>query len=392
MRSDRYVHVPSPWKAAIGMRTAAPARFYTELVAQALRYGLPAKHRFGAAYAAAARSSAFPARAIARSLRRVPKRDRPDLDSMIRSVSERWTELAAESVRLDTATPPDSALALERSAGLTVFLFAGDDHHPLVVAKVPPEGDDRVDLEVRALQAAASSGVAPRFLGTVAGARVQEGIPGAPLPVVPTGPKTAESLWWQPLHGEVGNTLSKLAEATAAPGMSWELNEDSMKAALAYDMPTKVRDRVHNAYRDAVRVDVTVLRHVDTSPQNCLLHRQPPGVSLVDWEIARFEGVPGFDLLTAALSYMEHGVGLQRWSEDLIVETFEIAWSRSHYWKTARTAIRQTMSAAGVDDKSHDALELLFFAQRVGLRVTRPDYFPTSADMAARMLNVVARD
>jgi hypothetical protein len=134
-----------------------------------------------------------------------------------------------------------------------------------------------------------------------------------------------------------------------------------------------------------------VLEHHDASSQNCLFIGDRLS-GLVDWEIARLRGVPGFDVWNTTLAWMEYGVGLVRWSQEVVLECFQRAWSSSPFWAQARASARDSARAAGVADSLLDSLEVIFFARRTGYRLSAPGKYQTHAGTATRMLEAVCSD
>lgn len=365
----------------------APARFYTSVIGQALRYGLPASRTPGPLWALAGRTG-VPEGALAAGIRSLPGRPRPELDGYVEAVRERWPELAARSNALPRS-PPDhlSVLALQRAAALTVFLFDRGST-PLLVLKVPGIDARRVDLEVDSLRAVEAAGAAPRFLGRIGEARVQEGLPGEPLRVQPLTPRHAARFEWSPVLDDVAEGIGRLGAATVkrAPPEDIARRMDMSIAYEGLDAPT--RRTLSAAWADVRRSPTSVLRHRDTSPQNCLVSDgRLSGV--VDWELAVPRGGPGFDVWNLALSYMEFGVGLTRWSQDLVVETFAGAWPDSPFWRDGRAAARRAALACGAQEHDLDALEVCFFGSRIGDRLLRPGWHATGPDTVARGLRVV---
>ncbi len=381
----RYVHVPYPWKADIEVGSLWPSSFYARLISQASRYALPAARRGGMVRALVGRKG-IPVKLLGTALERLPAKPSNDVDPLLRGLRERWHELGTRARGLPLTAPPLSTLTLHRSAGLTVFVF-GDSADPLVVAK-SPLGDRRlITREIEALNEAAPARVAPLYLGEVGEASVQEGVKGAPLALKPVTPRTASSLSWHEPFGEVAAALIRLAEVTSKAATP---DEDDVLGSLdgVTDVPEldgQCRRALVAARRDLQGLKRSVLRHGDTSAQNCLLHHDRLS-GLVDWELARTKGAPGFDMLNAAVAYLEHGVGLKRWSQRLVIDSFEAAWDGSDFFGTARKAARTSMGAAGVPDRYHDPLELAFFARRMHRRLERPGAYPTNAATAARML------
>lgn len=384
-----YVRVARPWHATFDAHASQPAAFYTSVIRQALRYGMPSRRRFGPALAAVARHELFPGAVTARILRIRRRSSRRDLDDQLTEVTESWADLRERSRGLPETPGHLSILELQRSAGVTRFVF-GSDPHPLLVLKIPAEGDERVDVEARALEEASPAEVAPLFLGRLGDARVQEGIAGSPLRVEPVAPENAGDLLWKPDHRALAAALTALATHTRKEETPKEINFGAFDAVAKDRLLSEVvRNRVAAAVKDLTRLRCAVLRHVDTSAQNCLVGPDGSFAAFVDWETARTSGVPGWDMLNAAIAYTEQGVGLVRWSDERAFDTFAGAWERSPFWREARAATDSTARAAGVPDDLLAAIEVSFHARRLGRLLIDPTAFATSPGAARRMLEVV---
>jgi Phosphotransferase enzyme family len=380
----RYVQVSYPWAAAFEAGQSAPLAYLADLIRQALRYGMPAR-RYGAAGAWLIRHG-VPKPLLTTALRARRRGERPDIDSLIDEIAGAWSELTARARWLPSNAPEMSALALKRRSALTVFLF-GVRPEPLVVCKVPRGDAESLDLEARALGEAEPAGIGPRFLGKVGDAYVQEALPGAPLAVAPVTPDDAGSLEWTPQHRALGAGFIRLAEATRRPGPPQELRPQVKTALQQADLPKSLQGRVTAALEELETFEFAVLRHGDTSAQNCLFEEERLS-GLVDWEIARPQGAPGFDILNAAVALLDHGVGLVNWSEDRAVQCFETAWTRSPFFEQARVAARDSVEAAGATPGDYERLEVAFFARRLASRLADPEYYATGPDSAARMLEI----
>jgi len=186
----------------------------------------------------------------------------------------------------------------------------------------------------------------------------------------------------------VADGIGRLGAATVKRGPPDDI-ASRMDLSVAYDgLDARTRRALSAAWADVRRSHSNVLRHRDTSPQNCLvLDGQLSGV--VDWELAVPCGAPGFDVWNLALSYMEYGVGLTRWSQDLVVETFTRAWRDSPFWRDGRSAARRAALASGAAERDLDALEVCYFGSRIGDRLLRPGWHATGPDTVARALRVV---
>jgi hypothetical protein len=383
--SPRYVQVGYPWAAAFDPSAPAPVSYLAGLIRQTLRYGMPAR-RFGP-IGAWAITHGVPdplVRTILRSRKRGPK---PELDRLLEAVREAWAELADRSPRLPREAPAQlSALQLQRRSAETTFVF-GEGTSPLVVCKTPRHDGEALQLEETALQEALAAQVAPKPLGKVGGAYVQEGLPGAPLDVVPVSPDNAGELPWRSEHGMLAQGLLRLAETTKRAGPPQELRPEVSQALDRANLAGGTRDTARAALTDLSHFDVAVLRHGDTSAQNCLFDNGT-FTGLVDWEIARPQGAPGFDMLNAAVALIDHGVGLVRWSEQRALRSFERAWRDSGFFEAARTAARSATLAVGADESDYERLEVAFFARRLASRLASPSSYATGPNTAARMLEI----
>jgi hypothetical protein len=368
MGERAYVEVPGPWAAVVDMTATAPARYYASLVDHALRYGMPAR-RFGRVGAALAAYGIGGQRA-ARVLGLLPRTTRPDLEGLRVALASEWQRLAERSSRLSAAPPDLTLLALRRSSATIVFAFAMDapDPVPLVVLKRPVRDHDGVRAEVRALERAVPAGIAPRYLGPLRSAEVQEGLPGAPLAVerIPVdaaagSAPTAElrQLW---------RALSTLAERTSVPEPADELVGSMTRAAGHPEIGRVARQRIHRAATALAGLEASVLRHGDASPHNVLC-ADGAFSGLVDWESARWRGVPGLDTLNSAMAYFEHGMGRVEWSGRLAAAAFRAAWDRAPLFAEARAAAREAARSAEMTDVQLDNLEVAFFARRLARRI-----------------------
>jgi hypothetical protein len=376
--------VASP-RALIDARSPHPARYFAEIVAQMLHHGLPSRRRAGALLALLGRKG-VPEESVAFLARRFPRRPRPELDRLLEQLAARWSELAAASKRLPRECPQLSAFALRRQGATTVFVF-GDFPHPLLVAKLP--GDvERLENEARALTEAELAGIAPRVLGRFETAYVQEGLRGGPLRVRPLTPKTALHLDWSGSQRQLAAALIRLAEVTAKRARPREFSDPLEPALERASLSATARRAAAAAWRDARRLEIAVLRHRDTSPQNCLFE-EDRFAGIVDWERAHTDGAPGFDAWNAALAFLEHGAGLRRWSRERVIAIFREACQHSTFWREATLAARASARAAGAPETMLDSLEVAFFARRLLGRATAPDRFPTDSVTAANMLEMV---
>jgi hypothetical protein len=383
-----YAFVPRPWRARVDTRSRRPARHLAALIGQTLRYGMPARRRLGAAWAVAGRRG-IPERLVAGSVARFPRAPDPRLDGLLESLRADWARLRERSERLPPSPGALTGLALERSAALTVFVFASAPE-PLLVAKIPARATGGLEAELAALRAIDGTGIAPRDLGEVGGAFVQEGLAGAPLRVEPLTPARSARIEWTREHQQLARALTRLAEATASKSTPPTLAA-RVESALGYhDLAHHARRSLAAAWRDVRPLEASVVRHCDASPQNCLyVERRLCGI--VDWELAEVHGAPGFDVWNAAVAYVEHGLGLVRWSQERAVEALARSWPDAPFWVQARAAARDAAMAAGVPERRLDALELVFFASRIGDRLLMPEVRRgTETAASARMCELVA--
>jgi hypothetical protein len=317
-----------------------------------------------------------------------PRRPDQAVEDVLDKLHADWPRLVAAADRLPDHPPDRDAMAVlvvERSSARTVFVFASDAT-PLLVAKL---GD--VAVEEAALTRARPARATPAPLGRVAGAFVQEGVPGLPVPLPEVGSAEVLSLRWSPAFRSLGRAVARIGEVTAtrtdqAPG---ELAEP-LDAAVADELlPDAVRPAVAAAARDVRRVPVSVLRHGDLSGQNWLVDKGEV-TGLVDWETAVDDGVPGFDVLHAAVSWFHHVLARSGASEQSVAAGFEAAWDRSPFFAGARRAALDAAAAVGVPAPLHDSLVVAFFVRRLGRRLR---FGPNDARTvtARRMLDAVCR-
>lgn len=380
----RWASTSVPRRATFDRTRAEPAAYLAGLLQQALQHGLPARRTGGPALAWAARRG-LPDRRLAAALRRLPGRADPDLDVLLSDLAAVWPELAQRSRRLPSAAPSLTALAVRRSAARTVFVF-GDGPLPLLVAKQPTGDGAGVRAETAALTAVDAADVAPRPLGEVSGAVLQEGVPGTPLDVLPVTPQTSAAAGSREAFDGLGAALARLGRTTASPGGPAAALLDPLDTALSADLlSTAARQQLHDARASLAALDVTVLQHGDLSPQNWLVGGAG-FAGLVDWETAVPAGVPGFDALHAGVSLLEHGVGLARWSEERVAQSFAAAWPDAPWAAGARSAFRCSALAAGVPEPLLVPLQLAFFGRRLGRRLQRPAGYAVGPAAAARMV------
>lgn len=381
----RYAAVARPWRAAVDLSSPAPARTYLALIGHTLRFGMPARRRPAPLWLLASRTG-IPERALARALRMAPSGPRADLDAFALEVRDGWAALRERSPRLPADPGRLSLLSMERRSARTVFVFG--DGRPLLVAKVPAPGDERADLEARALEEAAAAAAA-RYLGRLGEARVQEAIGGQPLRLPAVTRRRARRLQWPAELDMLADAFTRLAETTRKQrrddDFRWPVETALERGAL----DAASRSRLEAAYDALSGLPVAVLRHDDASAQNC--HFDGARLcGIVDWEMAVPVGMPGFDILNTGIAYLEQGVGLTRWSQDAVSAAFEAAWTGPFGHSLRRQAVR-TAAAGSLPEAVHEHLLPAFLGWRLGHRIENPERYPTTASTAARMLQVACR-
>jgi len=384
VKARTYIHARYPWRAIVQVGGPA-ASYYAELISQGLKYGLPAK-RFGRLGAILA-IRGTPRSVLALGGRTGTRGAAPEIDRVVDELQARWGDVRA---RL-TSVPDDPselfALGLHRSAGLTVF-FVNGSGAPVLVAKVPREGNQGIAVEESALKRVEGIGVAPLLVGSFADVVIQEGVPGEPSALVPLSPDDVCEVPWSAEHRAIADALTRLASHSVTLHHADELDPWLDEVDRNDDLSRGIRSSVSSAAAAIRGAGISVLRHGDTSVQNCLT-RNGSLAALVDWERAQHRGVPGFDTLNFALAWLDHSLGLRRWSESLSFEAFDRAWDSSPLMRSARAAARAAATAAGLGDSVLDPMEVTFFARRLGRRLADPDAYATGSRVAARMLERV---
>lgn len=389
MSDNRYVRLPGSRRASFTAGARQPARYYAESLASVLNHGMPARRRGGPLLAALGRRN-LPTGLAARAFQlRRPVAD-PALEAVLALVRPEWPRLASLTTRVPARVPEHlSLLQVERSAARTVFVFADDDPFPVLVMKQPHENHLGARRETTALEVARQADVGPRYLGTVGDFHVQEGLGGLPLRVAPVRAGTAANLPWTREFDQLTEALGRLGRETAHPGRPAGLLESLERAATQATSPAVAR-RVRQTAETLSGLDVRVLQHADMSAQNWLVS-DSGFVGLVDWELAVVDGVPGFDLMQAAMSLFEHGIGLTKWSDDIAVRCFDAAWSSSPFFAAARAAMRRVAEESGVDREVAAALGIGYFARRAGGTSRQRRRHQVSSDAMGAMLQIVCR-
>lgn len=373
MQIHRYVKTFSPWKTTIDTHTRHPADYLARLVDESLRLRMPTSGKKQHLHRILARTG-MP-RFVFSTRRWIGSRQDPELDELRR-------ELARSGFGPEGDT---SLLVIHKKKSRLIFGF-GDAPEPCYVAKVPLDEVDAIDNEVQILKELDGTGIAPRFLGSAGGARVQEAIHGNHIDIDPITTETAGLVTWPQPLARLASTLESLGEITAqdgSPDRALELIEAGLQGAPARDA-----DTLATAAESIRRSGRSVLQHGDLSPQNYLLDSRG-SVGLVDWELADRHGMAGFDILNAALAVFELGVGKSQWSVSAAVGCFRKAWADSEFWHSARAAVEDCATAAGMGADGSQHIPVAFFARRLGRRLTRPDVSPDETRLAAEMLSVV---
>ena len=253
-------------------------------------------------------------RPVGALIRALPRRGDAELDDLRDALARDWELL--DHPGGPPALEGDLALvALDRSAARTIFAFDGGDA-PVAVAKLPGGRDELLRNEVDALREAEGAAIAPRYLGTVGGSFVQEAIGGAPLVCAPIARGREADVPWPDELAELGSAFARLARATAKPGRPEELDLPLELALEHPDLEDGARAALEHAWRSLDGLDICVLRHGDTSPQNCLLGSDGRLVGIVDWEDAWSHALPGFDAWNASLAYLERGLAATGFGEE----------------------------------------------------------------------------
>jgi hypothetical protein len=386
MSRPRYVNVAFPRNATLDATARQPAWFLAHLIGAAVNHGMPARRRGGPVLAWVGRRRP-PSTALASTLRALPRREAPVVDAVLEQVRDGWPELAARAPGLGSVPAELTALQVTRSAAETFFVF-GEGRFPLVVLKKPHADEEGVLNEVRALEQAEASGAAPRYLGQIGAFHVQEGLPGLPLSVAPVWAHGLRGLTRPDAFDQLDRALEHLAATTAQQGARSADLLPALAVAADYGLPPRVKDAVRRAYDQLEGLDVAVLQHRDMSAQNWLVDGAR-FAGLVDWELARPVGVPGHDAVQAAVSLFEHGVALTRWSADAVVTRFRPAWRCSPFFQRARESLRSSAGAAGVAEELFPALEVGYFARRLGRALAKQERQSLEPAHLAAMLTTV---
>lgn len=378
-----------PRPATLDVSRPEPAAYLARSVEHGLHHGLPARRRLGPLAAAVGRAG-LPTAPLAAALRWLPARPDAALDRLLDDLVAAWPELAAASRALPPSAPDLTAVVVQRSAARTLFVLSPGGRL-LVVVKRPGADRSGVDAELAALAAARDADIAPRSLGAVGEAVVQEGLPGAPMRLPAVRPRTADRLDVGAAFHSLGQALARLARVTAGRRDLETQLLAPLDLALRAGVLSPAAERLLSAARRDLRgLDVGVLQHGDLSAQNWMVSGQD-FAGLVDWETAVHAGVPGFDALHAGVSLLEHGVGLVRWSPARLEASFAAAWGNSSLFEHVRAAQALSSVAAGVPESMVEPLRLAFFGRRLGRRLRRPSAYVVGPTVAAAAVETVCR-
>jgi aminoglycoside phosphotransferase (APT) family kinase protein len=372
----------------VGTSTPGPALFFSSLLHFAFTYSVPVGGPTAAVRRALGRRP--PPESFLRSaLRLAPRCERPDLDVLALDLFAAWPRLVGEQ---GSPPVPDPAtidlLALERRSALTVFVFTGDDQ-PVLVAKLPRGEAGGPAAEAEALQAARGLAGAPRYLGRCRDAYVQEMVRGAPLPVEPLRPGQASDIRWDECHAQLAEGLRALTVAARTPGSPQETHPARVSDAVRYPGLAPATRAAVLAAADAVEaLPVSVLKHGDLSPQNCLFEGSR-FAGIVDWESAILRGTPGYDLLNAGVALLEHRLALYGSAPSEFQDAIVRAWSDSEYFAALRACIASEIRALDIDMSIVPAIEISFFARRLGHRLAEPERYFLGVEGAAGILEAV---
>lgn len=388
MGDRSYAYVPYPWKALVGTVTPGPARFFSSLLHFAFTYSAPLGN--GAAGIRRALGRRPPSASVLRAaLRLAPRRERADLDALALDLFAAWPRLLDGAVGSAGADPKViDLLALERRSALTVFVFTGDDR-PVLVAKIPRGDANGPIREAEALAAAKGMAGAPRYLGRCRDAYVQEAVRGQPPPVRPLQPSRASEVRWETKHDELAEGLRALKVATVVPRAPQEAYPDRVReGALHAGLSAQTRQVVTDAADEVEALQVSVLKHGDLSPQNCLFD-EGRLAGIVDWESAIPHGTPGYDLLNAGMAELEHRLALFVSSPSEYRDAIVRAWSDSGFCESLRASVADQLTAIDLDVDLAPAIEISFFARRLGHRLARPTGYVHRVQSAAEILHEV---
>lgn len=380
-----YAYVRYPWKSLVGTITPGPARFLSSLLNFGLTYSAPGGGGAAIVRRALARKPPSPA-VLQVALRAAPRRDAPDLDRLALDLFAAWPRLTEGH---DLSDPPViDLLALTRRSALTVFVFTGGDH-PRMVVKIPRGDAGGPVREAEALQVANGAGGAPRYLGRCGPGFVQEAVAGDPVPIRPLPSDRARTMPWETRHAELAEALRGLAVATKAAAPPRESHGSRAREGVASaKLSSEAGATASDALTTSERLDASTLKHGDLSPQNCLF-RDGRFAGIVDWETAIRNGTPGFDLLNFGVAEFEHRLALYPSSPSVYREAFLAAWSESPFFSSLRAAVRDQVLALDLEPRLVQAIEITFFARRLGHRMADAGRYVHGVDAAAGILEGV---
>ena len=318
MNAGRYLQVRYPWRALVGADSPHPARFYTSLIGQALRYGLPADPPL--------RACRGPCRPAGRPRGRPgpgPARGSAPGRPAARRARGRGGRAMGGLAARSRGLPASAPAAQRARAG------AKGGPHDLPVRDVPAAADGPEGRAARRRPHADRSRFAagggsrgdrsappwPRGRRRGAG-----GAPGRARSRSSPSPRSgAGALSWPA-------ELADLARRPGPPrGGHRQAARRGASGGAGRARPGR-RPAAHSPCATCSRPPratfaASIARcsaHRDPSPQNCLYAdgapERPRGLG--DRPLG---GLPGLDLWIAALSYLEHSLGLVRWSQEEVV-------------------------------------------------------------------------
>lgn len=388
-RSGRYAHLRIP--RSMHYDTAPQVVGYLAgMIEGELNHGMPVRRRMGRVMAAAGRRG-VPTGLLGVALRLRPRHPKPELDTLLRAVEEGWPELTARSDRLPATPPALRGILVQRTSVDMAFVF-GEGPWPLLVAKKVASGvpDDGLRRERQALERVSEVRVGPRHLGLLGDVWVQEALPGLPMTLTAVDERNAATLTRPAAFTELDEVLARVAAHTSERAPLSAYDGEMLERATRHPLPADVAATVDRARRHVAGTRTTVVQHGDLLAQNWIVH-EGRFSGLVDWETCLLQGLPGSDLVEAAVSAFEHGIALRAWSEPLLVELFTQAWASSPYFAQTRASLVGAVEAAGLRSADAEPLLVAYFAHRLGRHLTRPDDVGVGSQALAGLLTQVCR-
>ena len=349
--------------------------------------GCPPAARPGALWALAARTG-LPEGPVAAAARGLPGRHASRSRRLVDEVERRWDELSEGALALPSAPPRITVLAMMRSAALTIFLF-GDGPRPLLVLKVPKEGNraGRARARVtapgprqrRGAAAAGAGGGGPRPGGHWRACRFawrrsrRQGRPAWPgRPRWNRSPRAWRA--WGPRPHARGRRRS---------WPRWWRARSPIRR-----LGERARRTLAAAWRD-----IRTVPDVRAAPQRHLAAELPARRRAAERDRGLGAGRAARGARLRRLEPRARLHGVRRRAHPLVpgagVRGLSRSWPDSGFWQEARQAARNAALAGGAREQDLDALEICFFGSRIGNRLERPGWHPTSAATVARALEEV---